>query len=256
MIPRTLVFLFVCAPVAAQSLPAEELELPDDVRAALADVRDFAFNFDQPGFYAIARQVDRGRSPGWKQSPLVVGDWRDLLERPADFRGRPVTIEGRVGRNKDPYTLASAPDLGPVSQLELEGDGQPLTVTAILTEPATDIPVGAAVTLTGYFVMIRQYHGPSGRAHHAALIVAPGPLVVTRTGRPRESHVGPEWVWLISAAVGGLLIVWWLLRRAARPHMRPELHARHSAPINLSDELASWASELPSPPEPDGQNVQ
>ncbi|MEW6249433.1 MAG: hypothetical protein AB1716_02220, partial [Planctomycetota bacterium] len=200
---------------ATASAPAEVWELPADARAALAHIQDGAFNFDQPGFYAVLEFVKRSpQSPGFAQTPIVIADWRDLAERPADFRGRPVTIRGRVGRNKAPYGLHSRPELGLLSQLELRPAGDagwpaegshvagaqppggdnssdanlPLSATLILTEPAADIPLDAVITVTGYFVMLRSYHGPpqryggaSQRVHQAVLLVAPGPTVIERT---------------------------------------------------------------------------
>lgn len=230
---------------AEPTATAPAWELPDDVRAALACTSDFVFNFDQPGFYAVAAFV-RGspRSPGFAQPPLEVNDWRDLLDRPGEFRGRPVTIEGLVGRNKDPYTLRARPDLGTVSQLELYRQDQPVACTVILTTPAADIPVGATVQATGYFVMIRQYHGPSGRVQQAALLVAPGPTRMDFGTARRSAADAADWRWMAGAAVLGLLIAIVLVRRAGqtgRRRDRRELRARRDAPVNLADDLARWA---------------
>lgn len=234
------------SPGPANSGPA--WELPEEVRAALADTRDFAFNFDQPGFYAVATFV-RGspRSPGFAQVPLEVEDWRDLLERPSDFRGRPVTIEGRVGRNKDPYTLHARPELGQVTQLELFRPDQPLACTVLLTTPAADVPVGATLRVTGYFVMIRQYHGPAGRVQQAALVVAPGPSRIDLAAARRGAVNLADWRWMAGAAVLGLVIAVVLVRRAGRAVRRDlrELRARRNAPVSLADDLARWADREP-----------
>lgn len=243
------------APVTTQ---AQVWELPDAARAALAQTQDFAFNFDQPGFYAVLDFVAHSpRSPGFAQSPIEVKDWRELLERPVDFRGWPVTVEGIVGHNKDPYTLPSHPQLGPVGQLELSRTDQPLTCTLILTGNVADIPLGAAVTVTGYFVMIRQYHGPSGRVQQAALLVAPGPTAISKLlPRPAETG-GPDWRWITGALVVGLLITWVLLRRYAgrRPSIGV-LRASRAAPLSLANDLAKWADqEPPESPTPPAENV-
>jgi len=220
-------------------------ELPEDVRAALADTQDFVFNFDQPGFYAVTAFV-RGspRSPGFAQTPLEVNNWCDLLERPGEYRGRPVSIEGLVGHNKGPYALHTRPELGTVSQLELYRHDQPLACTVILTTPAADIPVGATVQVTGYFVMIRQYHGPSGRVQQAALLVGAGPTRID-FGTARHGGADPaDWRWMAGAAVLGLLIAIVLVRRAGQTGRRRdmrELRARRDAPVSLADDLARWA---------------
>ena len=238
----------VDAQPAPSSTAPEAWELPDSVRSALAQVQDFTFNFDQPGFYAVLDFVAHSpHSPGFAQGPIEVQDWRQFLERPSDFRGRPVTVEGVVGHNKDPYTLPSHPALGPVGQIELSRADQPITCTLILTGSAIDIPLGAAVTVTSYFVMVRQYYGPSGRVQQAALLVAPGPTAIsTRTPRVTESG-GPDWRWVTGALVLGLLLTWVVLRHYARGGTRDvrTLRASHEPPVSLADDLAKWADDEP-----------
>lgn len=242
-----------------ESQPADEL--PAAVRAALDEIQDFTFNFDQPGFYAVVGQVKRNpHAPGFAQPPEFVSDWRALLERPHDFRGRVITLEGLVGRNKTGYGLARAPDLGTIWQLELSHADQPLTCTAILTQDAADVPVGATIRLTGYFVMIRQYHGASQAVHQAALLVGVGPDAILRRGVP-PSEAGPEtsWLWILAAVAAGLLITFWLLRRAASAKRTgaAALRASRPAPTSLADDLAAWSGGPPEdkadtqPPERD-----
>lgn len=239
----------LCAEDAAgQSLPTgddAERELSVAVRAALEHTRDFVFNYDQPGFYAVVAAVRQSpQSPGFVEVPLAVTDWRDFLERPGEFRGRVVTVSGVVGRRKDPYSLPAHPELGRLWQVELRRDDQPVTCTLILTEPAGDLPVGAALDVTGYFVMVRQYHGASGRVQQAALIVAPGPTVLSQAVPPRAESV-LDWRWMLAAVVAGLLVTVWLLRWArhsGRRDMRT-LTATHTSPVNLADDLAAWAGE-------------
>ena len=226
--------------------PAAEWELPADVRAVLAQTQDFAFNFDQPGFYAVLRHVKRDpRSPGAVQPPIEVRDWRDLLERPNDFRGRPVTVEGAVGRNKNPYRLTEHPELGQLTQLELRRADQPIICTLILTEGAGDLPLDATVQVTGYFVMIRQYHGSGNRVQQAALIVAPGPTSMSWKLPPPATTEGPDWRWMVGAVAVGVVITVVLLRRTAGGlrHDVRELRARRAAPVSLADDLADWAEQ-------------
>ncbi len=232
------------AETAPATSPAVEWELPEAVRTALAQVQDFAFNFDQPGFLAVLAYAKTSpRSPGFAQTPLAVTDWRDLLERPGDFRGRPVTVTGIIGRNKDPYRLAGHPELGYVTQVELRRDDQPLACTLILTEGAGDVPVNATVQVTGYFVMIRQYYGPSNRVQQAALLVAPGPSSITWQPPQQPAAEGPDWRWMLGAVAIGVLITIVLLRRTASGgrHDVHELRARRAAPVSLADDLDEWA---------------
>jgi hypothetical protein len=230
------------------SSQAGEWELPEEVRGALAQTQDFALHFDQPGFYAVLEYVKHSpHSPGAVQKPIAVADWRDLLERPNDFRGRPVTVTGVVGRNKDPYILESHRELGLITQLELERADQPLTCTLILTGSAADIPLQATLTATGYFVMIRNYYGPSKRVQQAALIVAAGPTTVDRTV-PRATVSGlADWRWIAGAIAAGLVITLLLLWRATASGRRDyrELRARQGAPTSVADDLAQWAEHEP-----------
>jgi hypothetical protein len=235
---------------AQESLPAPRVgstsELPPEVQVALRSTQDLAFNFDQPGFYALVRWVQQmPHSPGFAQAPVEVTNWQDLLERPADFRGRVVTITGVVGRNKVPYTLRSAPDIAPLSQLELHQPDQPLACTAILTQAATDIPLGTTVRITGYFLMVRQYYEDARHVRQAALVIAPGPTELSRAqplaGGEYDNPL--DWRWVLAAIGLGLLITILLLRwnaRAPRTELR-DLHASHAAPTSLAEDLAQWA---------------
>jgi len=223
---------------------AVEPELPAAVRQALASTEDSAFSFDQPGFYATLEFVKQcPHSPGFQEEPLIVDDWRDLLERPGEFRGRPITITGTIGRNKAPYRLPTRPHLGQICQLELTKPDQPLACTLILTENASDLPLGASITVTGYFVMIRQYHGPSRRLQQAALLVAPGPTSIgQRVDRPDTGQ--EHWPWVFGATIIGLLVGIIILRRSTRSSQSPDLRtlrARRPTPISLADDLADWA---------------
>ncbi len=238
--------------------PATRPALPPDVRAALAGTTDFSLSFAQPGFYAVLRYVKRPDVSPEDAAPIEVNDWRALLERPADFRGLPVTIRGTVGRNKAwEFVQPEQRDLGRVWQLELWTPGQPLAATVILTDDAGDIPVGATIRVTGYFVMIRNYYGPSNRLCQAALLVGQAPTLISRTGPaagqrlPKRGPLG-----IVAALVAGMVIVWLILRRSVARPPRPEaLRARRPAPESLADDLAAWAAREPGldqtePPEP------
>ncbi|MCK4343298.1 MAG: hypothetical protein KAY37_16410 [Phycisphaerae bacterium] len=243
------IFALVAAGQTTQpaTAPAGGWELSPEVRAALEKTEDCVFNVDQPGFYAVLEAVKRSpRSPGFSQTPILVDDWRDLLERPADFRGRVVTIEGIVGRNKSPYKLLQRPELGWFWQLELRRDDQPLACSVVLTEDAADIPLNASVKVSGYFVMIRQYYGPSNRVQQAALVVAPGPTLISRAA-PRSAGTGGglDWRWMAGAVVLGVVITLLLLWRSAGRGRRDlqTLRASHTAPLHLADDLETWAAD-------------
>lgn len=221
-------------------------ELPEAVRAALASTTDFAFNFDQPGFFAVVEFVKRSRqSPGFAETPLPVHDWRDLIERPADHRGRVITVEGVVGRNKDPYALASRPDLGSLCQVELRRPDQPYSCTVIFTNDAAAVPLSATITVTGYFVMVRQFRGANGGDQQGAVLVAPGPTLVSTAAPQHSDAAGPDWRWLAGAVTLGLVVAIILIRRTSRPAARNvhDLTASQAAPVSVADDLAAWAAD-------------
>ncbi len=242
-----LVILAVMADAPATRAAAPPTGLPPAVSDALARTQDFAFNFDQPGFYALVELVRAAPlSAGYAPGPLRVDDWSVLLERPADHRGRLVTVTGVVGRNKDPFELASRPDLGLLTQVELRGEGQPIACTLIFTQDAASVPVGATIEATGYFLMIRQYHGDSGQIRLAALIVSPGPTLIERAAaKPTRAQGEPTLAWLFGALLVGLLSAVVILRRGTKAR-RVELGAlRASRPASqcVADDLARWAAE-------------
>lgn len=242
----------------AASAPASSAahELPDGVLAALASVEDMSLRFDHAGFYALLRHVDEtNEAPGTHEAPLLVDDWRALLERPGEFRGRAVTIEGTVGRSSSWRALvAQAADVGEVWQWELERTDQPLACTVVLTENASDIPLGATVRVTGYFVMIRQYYTRQNRPAPAALLVAHAPSSVRLPSPPPTGSAGfaPATAIGIGGATLVGVVIWVMLRR--RSAARTDLHALRAesgAPLSLSTELADWAEHAApaAPPE-------
>ena len=236
---------------AQNSRPANEL--PDDVQAALETIEDFSFSFSQPGFYAVLEHVKTmSGSPGQAREAVLIDDWTALLERPADFRGLPVAIEGIVGRNKAwRFEQEQHRHLGTVWQLELWRADQPIAATLILTDDASDIPVGATIRVTGYFVLIRQYHSGTRQIRQAALLVGHGPTLVSQTAAPtRTRSASSSLVGMVVAVTLALLVVWILLRRSVVRTRRTTgaLRASRPAPVSLADELAAWAEKEAQPP--------
>jgi hypothetical protein len=261
---RTLLYALLLAGAGSGSLAVAQSsrsggELPEHVRAALAAIEDFSFSFAQPGFHAVLEYVKTmGGSPGQAGAAVVIDDWTALLERPADFRGLPVTIEGLVGRNKSwRFEQEERRHLGPVWQLELWRPDQPIAATVILTDDADDIPIGATIRVTGYFVMIRQYHSDTKQVRQAALLVGHGPTLVTRTGAAQTTRSASNLiVGLLVTATAALLITWVLLRRSVgktRPASTTP-RASAAAPMSLADDLAAWAEQEQPPPPRENDN--
>ncbi len=220
--------------------------LPADVRGALERIEDHSFSFSQPGFYAVVEHVARlsgTLSPG--DSGAIPADWNALLERPAEFRGKLVTVVGEVGRVSSwKLTDERFADLPTLWQLELSHRDQPIACTAILTAAAGDIPLGATIAVTGYFVMIRQYYGASGRARQSALIVGQGPSRVETAGRSAARDSAPSALIAVIAASAILAVAWFALRRWVQSRSPPvELRQARPAALDLSADLARWAQQ-------------
>jgi hypothetical protein len=243
--------LWVCSVEAQTTRPAisqPSPELPENVRAALGEIQDFSFDFAYPGFYAVLEHLKTtSASPGHVRPPLEIDDWTVLLERPAEFRGLPVTIEGIVGRNTAwRFEQEEHRQLGTVWQLELWRPDQPIASTLILTGDATDIPLGATIRVTGYFVMIRQYYSQTKQVRQAALLVGRGPTLVSQPVARTGTRSNSRWIiGLLVAATAALLVTWILLRRSVARSRRAAktLRASHPAPVSLADDLAAWAAE-------------
>jgi len=252
---RRLIGLFALLPsaVAARTAGAGQADtqpsspLPPPALRQLDSIEDFSFSFAQPGFYAVLEYVRAGGTiPEQPPVAIRVDDWRRFLERPADFRGMPVIVEGVVGRNsawrhlRPPYR-----DLGTLWQIELRRRGQPIACTLILTAPAGDIPVGSTIRVAGLFVMVRRYYDAAGRKRQAALLVARGPTLVQTTGRSEPTTPPALWSAALVVAIGGLLVVWLLLRRRATrsvPRLTT-LKASRPAPFSVAEDLARWAAD-------------
>ena len=235
----------------AQSRPISEL--PDSVRTALEQTEDSSFSFSQPGFYAVLEYLKAAdRPPGSVQPSVEIADWTALLERPADFRGLPVTIEGIVGRNTAwRFEQQEQRHLGRVWQLELWQASQPIAATLILTQDASDIPIGSTIRVTGYFVMIRQYYSQTRQVRQAALLVAQGPTMISRAVARPATRPMSDWILgLVITGTAALLVVWLLLRRSVGHGSSPRssLRASKPAPTSLADDLAAWAAKQPEAP--------
>ncbi|MCG3128451.1 MAG: hypothetical protein CHACPFDD_03340 [Phycisphaerae bacterium] len=233
-----------------QSQPTsdEPRELPPDLVASLADVRDYAFNYDFPAVYALLAGLHASQlSPGQRVTPIVLEDWRAALDRPSDLRGRPVVLEGVVGRNSS-WQFIDAEQrrrLGTIWELGLTSPSVPVEAKVLLTQDAGDVGLGSTVRVTGYFVMVQQFYNDRRQAVPCLLVAARAPTMVSRAAPVRRSDAGAmRWTWLVVAAVAALAFFLWIRWRSGRDS-RTDLHTVSShgpAPLNLADELDQWAA--------------
>lgn len=224
-----------------------------EVATALQDVHDFSFDLGQPGLYALLEYLKSPAAPSPAQMDSeAIDDWSVLVERPRDFRGRVVTINGVVGRNSAWRMLDDAhAGLGHVWQLEVRGERQAYPCTVLLSGDATDIPIGATIRVNGYFCFVRQYRGESGQVWQAPVVVGVGPSEVARGSaqRPlRTSDAAYAAGWLISIGVGLAAIflgLRWFLRGGAGAS-RGAIEAKvKAAPFSVAEDLTQWAQSEP-----------
>lgn len=212
------VLLIATVPALSQGFATEQplagTSLPAPIAEKLAETKDFAFDFDQPGFYALVEWV-QGNDEN-SADAIEIEDWRTLVERPNDFRGRLVRIRGRVGRNKPPYRLQARPALGLLTQLELSQPGHGVSATVICTTDVGDVTLGAEAEFVGRFVMVRNFHTDNGRVGQAVLIVSPAPISLSEEMPASAQKLPALGKWLFYSLLTAAVIFWVILRRANR----------------------------------------
>jgi hypothetical protein len=231
---------------AAQTTQSASRDLSEETLAALARVTDFSLDYDQPGFLETWRELAAGRLPGDRETPQVVHTWTDLVERPTVFRGQPISVRGVV-RRKSSWRYSTPPNdrLGALWVVQIDGPEQPMICKLLLTGDASDLPLGATIEVTGWFLMIQNYLPAGGRTpRQAAVIFGVGPhrvlAAMAVAPEPRRRWSAEHWLFV---AVGGLLVAWLLLRLAASRVQRPGPAdvPRSPAPLNLAADLRAWA---------------
>lgn len=198
-------------------------------REMFDQVVDGTFSFDDEAFYWLCAHA---RSSAARQELLAAASEspipiRQLLERPADFRGRPVVVEG-VLRSREEYEIRTRPELGRLTQLELSVPGSRAVVTIVCTERAASMSIGLPVRATGYFLKSRQFRTTDGQPGGGIVLVTTGMISTTTSSVPeaprRDGFFGlirAEW---IAAGITVLVVVWLYLRR----RLRVPGGARHS----------------------------
>lgn len=227
--------------------PAETSDaaaMADDLshgKRLLEGVRDNVFSFDDPAFYWFRNYVRNDDvaaryevSDGEEAIP-----WRFLLERPGDYRGELVVIEGRL-LAKYEYDVPNRPGEGPWFQCELGERGTRAICTAIVIENPDAIPMRGHVRAKGFFLKVRAFKTNSGED-------GAGPLIVARSlellNRPSTGAIdaafesGDGLIWL-AAGIAVLAAFWFILRRGLRLSPGPEtgrLPGTHIRPESEDD---------------------
>ncbi len=229
-------------PAAGASAPTAELA---HARRLLEGVRDHVYSFDDPAFYAFCRFLKQpGREAAPPPEPLP---WSFLLERPSDYRGQLVTLEGQL-RSRQPFRVeGERRDVGVLHQCILsEGNTRALSTVVVIDDPG-EIPIRSRVRAVGYFLKVRAFETTGGGSGAGPLLVARRLEMLqppaTLGGGIFTRWSGPDW---LLAGTGLLAVVWLMLRRATTRGRRPPAAATAEPDLRRAagDEEFDWLRKL------------
>ncbi|MFQ5424192.1 MAG: hypothetical protein ACE5F9_09455 [Phycisphaerae bacterium] len=222
------------------SAPTVTLDIAEGCRL-LESVQDNVYSFDDPAFYWFCRYA------AVEPEPFVLTDadrplpWQFLLERPRDYRGRMIVVEGTLRRRLE-FRVPDRFGDRPLYQSELSGRNTRGFCTVVTTTDPANVPLRSRVRVKGCFIKVRAYRTSDGT-------VGAGPLLVAReleatdaatSGFRRDSGGG----WPVRPLVAGtvlLAVAWLLVRRRVGRSLRPE--SRHAGPGSIaarSDHDFDW----------------
>lgn len=241
------------APPAPAASPAEE-DLAEGLRL-LEGIRDDVFSFDDPAFYWFCRYVRQQADPASftiAETDTLLA-WRFLMERPSDYRGRLVVVEG-VLQSRPAFKLTGPrrSDLGTLTQCEITESGTRSIGTVITIDDAAGVPLRSRVRAKGYFIKVRAYRTNTGE-------IGAGPLIVARRlellrppamglgGGPLDGTSGTA---LLVAATACLAVLWLVLRRSLRLRSKaaPLSDLRFHDAGHQTDGDFDWLDEQPPRP--------
>lgn len=227
----------------------------------LSNVRDNVLSFDDPAFYWFCRYVNTpagmsalegaaGSSPANGEpsnssihaAPTPI---KFLLERPGDYRGRPVTIEGTLVA-KWSWSVDNRDVPNPLNQCEIAVAGTRALAAVVTTGPVDHVPIRSSVRATGFFIKVRAFQTTGGESGFGPLLVARNLTPVAKiaesdpstfSGAPRSAQ------YLILSLTAFAAFVWLALRRIARRPVAPTLHRPGAAPHAESPDDFDWMLE-------------
>ncbi|NIA21926.1 MAG: hypothetical protein GWP05_08200, partial [Anaerolineaceae bacterium] len=207
--------------------------------AYLSDVKDGTYGIIESGSLWLLKQArDLPRelfAPDPKDKEV---SYRNLLEGPVLYRGKPVTVSGTVGRVSEfPVDIEELPSVETMWVVEIfqPSKGQQAWVcTLLVSEDPGDLKIGQSeVRMKGYFYKLRSYEVEDEKEdvwiHQCPVVVGRYVEVVTKqTGAtPAGSLLGSRETVLIIATVVGLLVLMLIVllfirRFTARRVTRPQ----------------------------------
>jgi|GEM_PF-1586000 len=177
---------------ANDDTPSAHAEVLGEGRRLLADIEDYTFTFDHPGFYWMCGAV--------RSYPDLLNDevctdeltpWQYLLERPSDYRGRQVCIEGIILQVKDAFRIAERPELGTLYQIELGQIGSNAVATVVLTEKPPASNRKTHIRMSALFIKARRFQAADGGEGAGPLLVGRSFEIIKKSSAA-SSQVGNE----------------------------------------------------------------
>lgn len=155
--------------------------------ALLESVKDDTFAFDDDAFYWFCRRLrdDPNALGGSICDSESVTPWRFLMERPSDYRGRKVCIEGTLMLEQPAYEVAGRPGVGRLRQLELGTHDSNAVATLILLDPSAVVSKRSLIRATAVFIKVRAFRTASGGVSSGPLLIA-NTVEVVEPGRNRS----------------------------------------------------------------------
>jgi hypothetical protein len=144
-------------------------------KTLLADVKDNVYTCDEPAYYWLVAHVNKLSpdllTPDAESVPFTI-----LMEQPAAYRGKPVTISGHfmnVAKFTPPVEALQEdyPTLYECTVREppLE-QTRPLAIVVTSEDPTLTLEPGDEVRVKGYFYKVRQYEGTRGIGYAPVII--------------------------------------------------------------------------------------
>ncbi len=192
ILPLALLLLLPTRASANDDTPSAQAEVLAEGRRILASIEDYTFTFDHPGFYWMCGAL--------RSYPDIFDDdtcaaettpWQYLLERPSDYRGRQVCIEGVILQVKDAFRIADRPELGTLYQIELGQSGSNAVATIVLTEKPPTSSRKSHIRLPALFIKARRFRAADGGEGAGPLLVGRS-FEIVKAASAGSSQVGNE----------------------------------------------------------------
>ncbi|HPF39889.1 MAG TPA: hypothetical protein P5081_01940 [Phycisphaerae bacterium] len=233
--------------------PADELRVGEGVRL-LADVEDGAFAFDDEGFYWFC-QFLRDHPDVFATSTCASEDavpWRYLMERPSDYRGEEVCIEGRLLREQPEYEVRSRPGLGRLRQIDLGESGSQAIATLVLVDPPPTARRKSLIRARAFFIKVRSFRSEAGVEGAGPLLVARSFEVVRPAGGGGSEQQGPDGRRILMAMAGVTFVLFLLvitMRRRAGAVASGDQGPSRERLVTGTREDFEWLADGAEPPD-------